>query len=144
MMKYSLCHPESFTHPHIAFLMGLIQFFSVVVSESINIAKASQRTTPQELITSYIGFKAIMDVPTIYYSSINSIAVKGDVGKVVATKGRKELRGDNEKMIGHGLANFIYIVHKWFYNVFYFYFFTFSVIGLPLTQVLIAKEKATA
>ena len=24
MMKYALCHPEAFTHPHIAFLMGFI------------------------------------------------------------------------------------------------------------------------
>ena len=45
MMKYALCHPEKFTHAHIAFLMGFIQFFSTVVGEAINIAKASQRKT---------------------------------------------------------------------------------------------------
>jgi hypothetical protein len=144
MMKYALCHPEKFTHPHIAFMMGLIQFFSVIVAEAINIAKASQRTTAQELITSYIGFKAILDVPIIYYSSINNIPVKGEVGKVVATKGRKDQRSDEEKMIGHSVANVVYVAHKWFYNVFYFYFFTFSVISLPLTHVLFVKETMAA
>lgn len=104
--------------------------------------KASQRKTAQELITSYIGFKSIIDIPNIYYASINNISVKSDVGKVVATKGRKDLRADDEKMIGHSLANAIYVLNKWFYNTFYFYFFTFSVISLPLANVLIAKEIA--
>jgi hypothetical protein len=45
MMKYALCHPEAFTHPHIAFLMGFIQLFTIVISEAINIMKASQRKT---------------------------------------------------------------------------------------------------
>lgn len=136
MMKYSLCHPEQFTHPHLAFLLGLTQISSVVFAEFINIAKASQRKTAQELITSYIGFKTIMDVPNIYFGSLNQIPVKAEVGKLVATKGRKDLRSDNEKMIGHGLFNFIYVVFKWFYNTFYFYFFTFSVISVPFFKVL--------
>jgi hypothetical protein len=45
MMKYSLCHPEDFTHPEIAFLMGFIQFFSMWLAELVNIAKSSQRKT---------------------------------------------------------------------------------------------------
>lgn len=102
--------------------------------------KASQRKTAQELITSYIGFKSIMDVPNIYYGSINNIPVKAEVGKVTATKGRKDIRSDEEKMIGQTFFNGIYVILKWFYNSFYFYFFTFSVISLPLTQVLITKE----
>ena len=79
-------------------------------------------------------------MPSIYYSSINNIPVKGEVGKVVATRGRKEQRSENEKMIGHGIANFVYVLHKWFYSVFYFYFFTFSVISLPMAHVLFVKE----
>ena len=95
MMKYALCHPEAFTHPHVAFGMGFIQLFAIVVSETINIVKSTQRKTAQELITSYIGFKSIMDVPIIYYGSINNIAVKAEVGKVTATKGRKDFRADD-------------------------------------------------
>ena len=85
-----------------------------------------------------------MDVPIIYYGSINDIPVKAEVGKLTLTKGRKDLRADDEKMICHSLANAIYVLNKWFYNTFYFYFFTFSVISLPLAQVLIAKEIASA
>jgi hypothetical protein len=85
-----------------------------------------------------------MDVPIIYYNSINNIPVKGEVGKITANKGRKDLRADDEKMFGHSFANAIYVLNKWFYNTFYFYFFTFSVISLPFTTVLIAKETASA
>lgn len=81
-----------------------------------------------------------MEVPNIYMSSVNNLPVKGAVGKVTATRGRKEARGDGEKMICHGFFNFIYVLNKWFFNTFYFYFFTFSIIALPMTQVLIVKE----
>lgn len=120
--------------------MGLTQFTAVIITEFINIAKASQRKTATELIAAYIGFKTIMDVPTIYFSSLNQIPVKAEVGKITATKGRKDIRSDEEKMIGHGLFNFIYVAIKWFYITFYFYFFTFSVIGLPFTKILYVKE----
>jgi hypothetical protein len=66
--------------------------------------------------------------------------VKGDVGKVTATKGRKDIRSDEEKMMGQGLFNFLYVINKWFYNTFYFYFFTFSVIALPFIRILNIKE----
>lgn len=140
MMKYALCHPEKFTHPHLAFLLGFIQISTVVFCEFINIAKASQRKTAMELVTAYIGFATIMNVPNIYFGSLNQIPVKGDVGKLTATKGRKDLRSDEEKMMGHGLFNFVYVLFKWFYNSYYFYFFTFSVIAVPFTKILYIKE----
>jgi hypothetical protein len=46
MMKYSLCHPEKFTHPHICFILGFMQISSLFIAETINIMKASQRKTP--------------------------------------------------------------------------------------------------
>jgi len=118
--------------------------FSVVIAEAINIMKATQRKTAQELIMSYIGFKSIIDVPNIYYGSIGNLPIKGDVGKLTATQGRKDVRADHEKMPGHGVANAFYVLFKWFYNSFYFYFFTFSVISLPFTQVLFVKETMAA
>lgn len=140
MMKFSLCHPEKFTHPHIAFLLGLMQISAMWVTEIINIMKASQRKTAQELITSYIGFKSIIDIPSIYLGSINNMAIKGKIGAVTATRPRKAVREENEYMLGHTLFNAIYVICRWFFNTFYFYFFTFSVISLPLTKVLIVKE----
>ena len=140
MMKYALCHPEKFTHPHLAFGLGFIQITTVFFTEFLNIAKASQRKNANELIVGYVGFSTIMNVPNIYFGSLNHIPVKGDVGKVTATKGRKDLRSDEEKMMGQGVFNFIYVMNKWFYNTYYFYFFTFSVIALPFTQILYTKE----
>lgn len=46
MMKYSLCHPEQFTHPKLAFMLGFIYMFILVVSEWINVVKGTQRKTP--------------------------------------------------------------------------------------------------
>jgi hypothetical protein len=44
-------------------------------------------------------------------------------------------------MGGHWFFNFIYLLMKWFYNSFYFYFFTFSIILAPMIKVLAEKEK---
>lgn len=70
MMKYTLCHPEEFTHPKTAFVLGLFYMFFLLVSEIINVAKGTQRKSPQDLITSYIGFKIITDLPTLFLKSI--------------------------------------------------------------------------
>jgi hypothetical protein len=41
MMRYALSCPEEFSNPHVAFMMGFIQFFSTWVAELINIIKGS-------------------------------------------------------------------------------------------------------
>jgi len=46
MMKYSLCHPEEFTHPKIAFMLGFVYMTILVLSEWINVIKGTQRKTP--------------------------------------------------------------------------------------------------
>ena len=41
MMKYSMCHPEQFTHPKLAFMLGFIYMFTLIISEWINVAKGT-------------------------------------------------------------------------------------------------------
>lgn len=89
------------------------------------------------MITSYIGFKSIIDVPSIYLGSINNMPVKGKIGSVTATRARKSTeRGVNDVMEGHAFFNAIYVICKFFFKTFYFYFFTFAVIFVPLVKVL--------
>ena len=89
MMKYVLCHPQHFTHPCIAFFLGFMQIWAMWIAEIINVMKATQRKNAQELITSYIGFKSIIDIPSIYLSSINNMPIKDKLKTVTATKPRK-------------------------------------------------------
>jgi hypothetical protein len=69
MMRFCLAHPEKFTHPRIAFLLGFVQFSTMVCAEFVNIMKGSQRKKPQDLITSFLGFACIIKIPEIYLSS---------------------------------------------------------------------------
>lgn len=137
MMKYTLCHPEEFTHPRVAFLLGFFYMSILVVSEFLNIAKGSQRKSPQELITSYIGFKVITDIPGMYFKSIETLKIKAAVGKVTARKGRKSI--DNKEKNPWYMTT-IYVLSKWFFNSFYFYFFPFCLMYLPLMKVLYEKR----
>jgi len=63
--------------------------------------------------------------------------VKGKIGGVTATRPRKSTeRGAGDFMWGHSFFNAIYVLCKFFFKTFYFYFFTFSVIFVPLVKVL--------
>ena len=110
----------------------------MVISELLNIFKGSQRAKAQDLITSYIGFGAIINIPTIYLASIDNLPVKASIGKLTAKTGRKS--GQKESMPVHGFYNFVYLIHKWFYNSYYFYYFPFEVNFYPFFKVLIQKE----
>ena len=97
MMKYVLCHPEEFVQPQIAFLLGFIQFTTVWIAETINMMKASQQSAPISLVVGAIGFKVIIDIPSMYYGALQS-PIKQKVGKLKARKPRKAERDEDEKM----------------------------------------------
>lgn len=137
MMKYSLCHPEEFTHPNLAFFIGFMYMQILLVSEWVNIMKGTEKKKPQDLITGYIGFKVITELPKIYLGSIIDLPIKAAVGKLTATKGRKDPL--NEGKVNWFLT-LIYCSSKWFYHSFYFYFMPFMVIYLPLVVLLFDKE----
>jgi hypothetical protein len=138
MMKYVLCHPEEFVQPQIAFLLGFIQFTTVWVAEVINMMKASMNDKPLNLVVGAIGFKIIIDIPTMYYGSLNS-PIKKKVGKLKSRRPRKQEREADEKMTLHWLYNAFYVLNKWFFNSIFFYFFPFIVIFTPFFKVLIEK-----
>jgi len=90
MMKYSLCHPEEFTHPKLAFMIGFMYMNIIVTAEWVNIMKGTEKKKPQDLITGYIGFKVITELPKVYLNSMSDIPIKAAIGKLTATKGRKD------------------------------------------------------
>ena len=91
-----------------------------------------------DVITGYMGYGAVLTFPSTYMGALHNLPLKGDIGAVKITTGRKEAnKSDNS--LGF-LFNIIYLLAKWFYNSFYFYFFTLSFIFLPLVKVLYEKE----
>jgi len=138
MMKYALAHPEKFSHPRVAFLLGLVQFGTMVCAELVNIMKGSQRKKPQDLISSYLGFACIIKIPELYLAPME-LPIKGAVGTLSLTTGRKQVKA-RDKMPCHGFFNLVYVLIKWFYNSVYFYFYTFTIIVVPLAMILVEKE----
>mmetsp|Transcript_11711 Transcript_11711/g.19769 ORF Transcript_11711/g.19769 Transcript_11711/m.19769 type:complete len:248 (-) Transcript_11711:91-834(-) len=140
MMKYALCHPDEFVNSQAAFLLGLIQFSTMWVAELINIIKLTQKLKPQDMIAGLIAFKVIIDIPTIYFGSLES-PIKAKVGKLMLKRARKASRSPSESMGCQGLFNLIYVLNKWFFNTIYFYFFAFITIILPFVQLLVIKQQ---
>lgn len=71
------------------------------------------------MITSYIGFKVITELPKVYLASMSDLPIKAAIGKLTATKGRKDPKNDGKN---HWVLTVVYCLSKWFYHTFYFYF----------------------
>lgn len=89
------------------------------------------------MITSYIGFKVITELPKVYLASMSDVPIKAAIGKLTATKGRKDPQNNDKN---HWTLTLAYCLCKWFYHSFYFYFMPFMVIYLPLIFLLVDKE----
>lgn len=90
MMKYALIHPDEFKHPMAAFALGWFAISSMILSEFINIANNQSKKTVPDAIAGFIGFKCIIDLPTIYMNSHEEFPVKGAVGKLDIKLSRKD------------------------------------------------------
>ena len=82
MMKYVLTHADEFDHPCAAFLIGWFALSSLIAAEIVNIANCQGKKTITDCITGFIGYKAVIDLPTLYMNSLEDLDVKGCVGKL--------------------------------------------------------------
>lgn len=86
-----------------------------------------------------MGYGAVLTFPSTYMGAIHNFPIKAEIGPVNVKQGRKEtLKSENS--LGF-LFNIVYVLAKWFYSSFYFYFFTLSFIFIPLVKILYEKEK---
>lgn len=73
-----------------AFALGWFAISSMILSEFINIANNQSKKTVSDAIAGFIGFKCIIDLPTIYMNSHEDFSVKGAVGKLDIKLSRKD------------------------------------------------------
>lgn len=66
MMKYALLHPDEFSHPVSAFFLGFFSSTSMLAAEIVNINASQNKKTVSDAIAGFIGFKIIIDLPTLY------------------------------------------------------------------------------
>ena len=85
-----------------------------------------------------MSYGAVLTFPSTYLGALHNLPIKGDISPVKITTGRKEANKSSNSL--EFLFNIVYLLAKWFYNSFYFYFFTLSFIFLPLLKVLYEKE----
>jgi len=133
MMKYAFVHHEEFNHPWAAFLMGFIAFATVLVAEIVNIVNSQAKKTAVDAIAGFIGFKCIIDLPTIYMNSHEDLPIKAAVGKLTMTRSR---RAERPRVKYDGLLNFIFVTCNVFYKSVFFYFFPFATIVWPMYKSL--------
>jgi hypothetical protein len=128
MMKYALLHPEEFNHPVSAFVLGFFAISSMFLAEFVNIMSSQLKTSVADAIAGFIGFKAIIDVPTIYMNSHEDFPAKSLVGKLDCKRSRKE----RSKQSGDWLLNKVYVGINVFYKSVFFYFAPFATILYPM------------
>lgn len=135
MMKYSLLHPEEFNHPASAFCLGIFSLTSIVAAELVNIANSQSKKTVADAIAGFIGFKCIIDLPSIYMNSYEEFPLKGAVGKLEVKRSRKS-KEERPRMAYDLLFNIIYVIFNVLYKSVFFYFFPFATIVYPMVRSL--------
>lgn len=75
MMKYVLTNPDEFTHPTTAFWLGVIQFTGVIFTEVCNLLKSLDQAKPQDVITRFVGFALILNVPKLIIGSLEEFTI---------------------------------------------------------------------
>ena len=134
MMKYALLHPDEFNHPISAFFLGFFAMTSMLAAEIVNINASQNKKTVSDAIAGFIGFKCIIDLPTIYLGQFEDFPLKGAVGKLEVKYSRKQT--DRPQIAMAGLLNFIYVSFNIFYKSVWFYFFPFATILYPMIRSL--------
>lgn len=135
MMKYAICNSEDFNNPYVAFAMGLIQIFVIITVESLNLMKSISQSTPSEVISKFVGFALILSVPGLLHGSMEGFTVPSAVGKLHLKKSRKAVVSGQDGLTFGFVLNIVYCLFKWFFISFYYYFFPFVVIFVPLAKI---------
>lgn len=134
MMKYALCNPEEFNQPVAAFSLGLMQTVAIILTEVCNLLKSSDQKKPADVIAKFVGFGLILSVPKLLHGSMESFEVPKSVGKLTLKKSRKAAVAQGSIAAAWTL-NLVYCLFKWFFVSFYYYFFPFVVIFVPLAKI---------
>jgi hypothetical protein len=131
MMKYALCNPEEFNQPIAAFFLGFMQSIAIFLVEVCNLLKSADQKKPQDVIAKFVGFGLILSIPKLLHGTMESFEVQQSVGKLTLKKSRKEAVAKQ----GGVALNLVYCLFKWFFVSFYYYFFPFVVIFVPLAKI---------
>jgi hypothetical protein len=135
MMKYAVLHPDEFTNPVSAFLIGFYVFTSLIVAEVANIANAQSKTKVVDAVTGFIGYKAIIDIPSLYLNSFEELPIKSAVGKLEVKRSRTKTT-DRPKIDGDWLLEGLYVASNVFYKTIFFYFFPLATVLTPMVRSL--------
>lgn len=136
MMKYVITHADEFDHPVAAFVIGWFALSSLIAAEIVNIANCQGKKTITDCITGFIGYKAVIDLPTLYMNSLEDFDVKGCVGKLNFKRSRGKDQDRPRIPLFDKLFNGVFTILNTFYRSVFFYFFPFAIILYPMAKSL--------
>ena len=144
LMKYMVNHPEEFSAPRLAFVVGFLQFFVGFMTELCCIIFLGSLDNAIGVIIRFIALGSIAKVDNFYADALPSISsfkqpVKGEPVKFKAKHCYRDCRRDSPKkedckQKGHshyGLARITYKLLRMFYASFAYYFMPYVAIVVP-------------
>lgn len=91
MMKYAICCPDEFNQPVTAFMLGFIQFNTVLFVQICNLLKNIQQKSPFAILTKFAGFGLVAGIPKMLAGSMETFEISKSVGKLSLTRSRKRI-----------------------------------------------------
>lgn len=72
IMKFVNNHPDSFRSSNIPFLIGLMQVWTAIFAEIINIYFLTHQPVVEECIIYFVAFNVVIEMPKIYFEAIHN------------------------------------------------------------------------
>lgn len=88
MMKYALLHPDEFTNPVCAFMLGWMSLTCMVTAEIVNVLGSASKKDVGDAIAGFVGFKCVIELANLYLNSHEEFPMKSAVGKLDFKRGR--------------------------------------------------------
>ena len=136
MMKYLPNHYDEFSAPVNAFAVGLMQFFTGIMTEVACILYLGSINQEIDVIIRFMAISSIARVDDFYANALPvENRVLGRVDDMNVTWTRRHFRDADfknaEPTIGYWLMRFIYKTLRIFYSSFIFYFFPYFTLIAP-------------
>ena len=139
IMKYVNNHPESFRSSNIPFFIGLMQVWTAIFAEIVNIYFLTHQPIVEDCIIYFIAFNVVIELPSLYFEAIHFDNPMLEVfhTEVIFTNKSSNIRFRDRKCF-HKVFRIIYKIVRGLYVSLIFYFAPFMVLVL---QFFFAKEK---
>jgi len=157
MMRQTHYNPNAFSHPLTGFFIGLTNVLLYTMIETMNMLSGLSCSSLDTMITKFMAYSILLEIPSIYVGQKKAFNVKYDVADFFLTIKEENLDFMEDQddgadksyireqkikarnSVNNWLCNGLFRILDWFNEVIYYYTFQFIVFTIPFYRMLVIR-----